>query len=1134
MSSYWKTVIRSIKNSFARFAAILAIIALGVGFYSGLSLTMPCFLETGDRFVGDHDLYDLRLISTIGFDDEDIEKLRTAEGVEDVSGAYLQDAMVYDPKDPDQVVSVVRFHSVTEGINIPEVTAGRMPQAGNEVVVDGYRCPDSMIGSTLLISESNDKDTKNAFSYTEYTVVGTVRSPYYLNFQRGTTDVGGGTVTFYAYIPESGFDMEYYTECFVDLINDDPIYSDDYEEFSDRSSDEMEILLQDIIDERFDDLMEEKRQELQDASDELEEARADALEELEDARQELLDAHQDIIDAQDELDDARDELDDADSTLTNARADLDDALDEINEGRQAIEDGEDEIDEQEQQLLSQEAQLTDAKTQLETGIATANSTLETLQATKTELETTIETLTTSLETVNASIEAIEELPEDERDQDTLIALTAQKTQLDTGLTEAQTGLTQTEAGIATATATIADLQTQLDQVNTGLSQVAAGKVAIEEARDELEEAREELENGIAEYESGLSDYNSGLSDYNSGLSDYNDGVEELNDGIEEYLDGQREYYEGLVEYQDEISSGYRALGFGYAMLNDIDDPETFVLDRRTNVGYVSFDNDAHIVDGIARVFPIFFFALAALVCSTTMQRMVADERMQIGSMRAMGYSGFSIIMKYVIYAGLASVIGCTAGYLGGVKLFPYVIWQVYGMMYGFAPIVFVGSIKIFLLSLFVSLVCSVGVTVVTALSELSGTPAELMRPKSPPAGKRIILERIGFIWKRLRFTHKVSIRNVFRFKKRMWMMIIGIAGCTALLITGFGIKDSIDGIVDYQYDNITVYDIEADFKDGTSVSSMEKALKDTDAHFGVGTDSALIRIESVTHNGPDIIRDVTLMVSDDPGIGAVLIGESAGEKMPWPSDGKIAISSKLADKCGIGPGDDITLSYGDMGESFTCEVEYVFDNYIYHYAFMNGTTYEAMFGEAYEPSTFLITREGDNSPEATGITDYDYASYLAGNKNVKSWSVVSEMRSSFRETMTQLNKVVILIIGCAAALAFIVLFNLNNINITERIREIATIKVLGFDRVETGSYVFRENFILVFMGFIFGIPLGIALHRFVIAQIEMDTVTFICRIFPISYVYSLGFVILFSVIVDLVMRRKIDRIDMAESLKSVE
>ena len=1134
MKAYWKTVFRSIKNSFARFAAILAIIALGVGFYSGLSLTMPCFLETGDRFVGDHDLYDLRLISTIGFDDEDIEKLKGADGVEDVSGAYLQDAMVYDPGDPDKAVSVVRFHSVTEGINIPEVTAGRMPQAGNEVVVDGYRCPDSMIGHKLFISESNDKDTRDAFSYTEYTVVGTVRSPYYLNFQRGTTDVGGGTVNFYAYIPESGFDMEYYSECFVDLINDDPIYSDEYEEFSDMKSDEIEILLQEIIDERFRDMMDEKREELEDARSELLDAQAEALEELEDARQELEDARNDITDAQSELEDARAELLDADTTLSDARSDLNDALDEINEGQQAIEDAEDEIDRQEQELLAQEQQLNDAKTQLEAGIATANTTLTGLQASKTELDATIEELEGSLETVNASIAAMEELPEDERDADTLTTLTAQKTQLEAGLTEAQTALTQVEAGITTATATITDLETQLAQVNAGLSQVASGKVTIEDARDELDDARADLNDGIAEYESGLSDYNSGLSDYNSGLSEYNDGVLELEDGIKDYNDGKRDYYEGLYEYQEQISSGYRALGFGYAMLESIDDPETYVLDRKTNVGYVSFDNDAHIVDGIARVFPVFFFALAALVCSTTMQRMVADERMQIGSMRAMGYSGLSIIMKYVIYSGLASVIGCVAGYLGGVKLFPYVIWQVYGMMYGFAPIVFVGSVKIFLLSLFVSLLCSVGVTVATAVSELSGTPAELMRPKAPPAGKRIILERIDFIWKRLKFTYKVSIRNVFRFKKRMWMMIIGIAGCTALLITGFGIKDSIDGIVDYQYDNITVYDVEIDFKDDTSVRTMESVKEDTDEHFGVESESAFIRIESVTSNGPDIIRDVTLMVSDDPGIGDVLKGISGEQEMPWPSDGKIAISSKLADKCGIGPGDMITLSYGDMGETFTCEVEYVFENYIFHYAFMNGTTYESMFGEEYEPSTLLITREGDNSPEATGVTDYDYASYMAGNKNVKSWSVVSEMRSSFRETMRQLNKVVILVIGCAAALAFIVLFNLNNINITERVREIATIKVLGFNKPETGSYFFRENFILVFMGFIFGIPLGIALHRFVIAQIEMDTVTFICRIFPVSYVYSLGFVILFSVIVDLVMRRKINKIDMAESLKSVE
>lgn len=1080
MSPYWKTVFRTIRNSLGRFLAILAIIALGVGFYSGLSLTMPCFLETGNTFVRDHSLYDLRLISTIGFEEGDIEKISGTEGVRACAGAYLQDALV---NEEDATVSVVRFHSLTDGINEPELTAGRLPVAGNEVVLDGYRCPDSMIGTTLKISPENDKDTRDAFTYDSYTVVGIIRSPYYLNFQRGTTDVGGGSINYYAYIADTGFSLEYFSECFVKWDADYFIYSDEEEALEEELEDRFEGIVEGVINERFDDLTSDYREEIDDARQELRESRDEALEELSDAKRELDDAREEIRDGQAELDDARQELSDAWDRLTDAQEELADALEEIEDGQDEIDEGYEALEEQEELLDEQEASLTEARDQLTAGIEEA-------QAARDDLELQLEYVTALGDEDSAS---------------------------------------RLAEGIAVAEGTLEELNSQLAEVNAGLEAIAAGRDQIEEAREILSDSQDELDAARDEYNEGLEEYQNGLNDYYEGSDEYNEGYDDLLEGIEEYNDGLSEYNDGLLSYQQEISMAYRDIGYAEKRLNELEEPKTYVLGRDTNVGYVSFDNDAHIVDGIAKVFPVFFFALAALVCSTTMQRMVADERGGIGTMRAMGYGGFAVMMKYVIYSGSASVMGCIGGYLGGIKLFPYVIWQVYGMMYGFAPIEFVSDKMTFCLSLAVSLICSVGVTVVTCLGEMRGMPAELIRPKAPPAGKRILLEKIPFIWRRLKFTHKVSIRNVFRFKKRMWMMILGIAGCTALLITGFGIKDSIDGIVDVQYDNILLYDISVNFKEDTSEAAMRNAVVRTDSRFGTSSDSVAVLEENLTHQGADAIRDVTLIVSGDEDILTAVNGLCDGNVMPWPDDGKIAISSKLASKAGIVPGDTITLGYGDMGETFTAEVQYVFDNYIFHYAFMNDSTYERMLNKEYVPDTLLVTRNGEEGP-----TDYDYASSLAGDRNVKAWSVVEESRASFRSTMQQLNKVVVLIIGCAAALAFIVLFNLNNINITERIREIATLKVLGFSRFETGSYVFRENFILVFLGFVFGIPLGIALHGFVMDQIEMDTVTFVVRIFPVSYFLSLGFVLLFSLTVDLIMRGKTNRIDMAESLKSIE
>lgn len=931
MTPYIKTILRSIRGSLGRFMAILAIIAMGVGFMGGLVQTYPSFMLTGRTYISGQKMFDMRALSTIGFDEDDIERIRALKGVADAEGSYFCDSLAVLSAEGVSDRKEVRVLSVTRDVNILKVEAGRLPEDTNEIVLDGYMFGEDVIGQTLTMVNENGRSSGSGLVTDTFTVVGTVRTPVYLDFQRGTTDIGSGRLSYFAFVLPEAFDSEYYSECYIYCGPGFEAYTDEYDDWADAEADALEDEIRSVIDARFEDLLDESRDDLASGIADFNEARTDASGSLQSAKDELSDARAAVIDARE----------------------------------------------------------------------------------------------------------------------------------------------------------------QLDAFELQLSSLPAVPPQMQEAYDEA----------LAEYEDGVREYNEGLADY----------------------------YEGLHEFEASMSSVSNELDYMSQQIANAEYPEVYVLGRDTNVGYLSFNNDAGIVKGIANVFPLFFFALAALVCSTTMQRMVSDERGEAGTMRALGYTDTAIIMKYVIYAGSASVIGAAAGYQAGLHLFPFVIWDLYDMMYGFADLILERSAALFIAALAVSLFCSAGVAFLTAASELRCMPAELIRPKAPASGKKILLEKMTFIWRRLKFNDKVSLRNVFRFKKRMLMMITGIAGGAALLITGFGLKDSITDVVDLQYDNITTYRLDAVMKDGVSLN---KALSDLDEANGIlGTSyrAVTVRGENVTHTSSSAVRDVTLYVSSDEHISEALKGRVGGTVMPWPSDGQIAISSKLASKTGLKEGDLITLGYGDEGREFTLEIAYVFENYIYHYAFMNEATYEQAFGRTYRPSGLFLISESD-----AVSSDYDIARELTVTGDFSNMGVVDQSRQSFSSTMERMNVIVVLLIGCAAALSFIVLFNLNNINITERIREIATIEVLGFTQGETGAYFFRENFILVFMGYIFGIPLGILLHRFVIDRIEMDMVTFEVKINPVSYLLSLLLIILFSVIVDLVMRVKISRIDMAESLKSAE
>lgn len=597
------------------------------------------------------------------------------------------------------------------------------------------------------------------------------------------------------------------------------------------------------------------------------------------------------------------------------------------------------------------------------------------------------------------------------------------------------------------------------------------------------------------------------------------------------VDGYSEIYLCLKEKYDIYSDEYadyleRTEALVKASAAAISE-NTYILSRNTNVGYACFESDVDIVNNIAKVFPLFFFLVAALVCITTMNRMVEEQRTQIGTLKALGYSNASIIGKYIIYSGSAAIIGSVFGFMVGTHIFPLVIWEVYRIMYSFNnDVVYVFNTTLAIISLIVALFCSIGATVLSCHHELASVAAELMRPKAPKNGKRIFLEHIPFIWKRLKFLHKVSIRNVLRYKKRFFMMVLGISGCTALLVAGFGIKDSISNLVPKQYGEVHIYDATVTFAlpiDNTLIESLNTEFSD------IVDSYALTHEESVTITKDDTTKNLSLVVFKEPDNvpGFINLHNSAdGESVSFKTPGTAVITHHTANLLNIRVGDNITVADGDYNE-FTVEVSGIAENYIDNYIFISPTTYELLLDKSIEYRSAYINLKNDSDfDEATArISSIPFVLSAYNNRT---------FINRFDSMISSLDYIVILVIVCAAALAFIVLYNLTNINITERIREIATIKVLGFYPRETSAYVFRENIVLTAVGALIGLLLGRLLHSFIMYNIELETVVFEVYISLRSYMISFILTFVFAMLVNQFMKLKLKNINMAESLKSIE
>ncbi len=1078
-----KTTFREIRQSFGRYMAMFSIVALGVGFFAGLKVTKPAMVATTQGYLEEKQFYDFRLISTVGFDEINLENISMMEDIRTAAGAVSFD-IIYE--DASGNSGVMKAHSITEGVNELEVLAGRMPENANECVVDSTLFTEDQIGNIIVLSNENEDEDLERFSQKQYEIVGIVQSSYYIQFERGNTSLGNGKINGFMYLLPEGFDVDYFTEIFVKFDKDFDMYSDEYEAYIDAKEQVWKDMCAVQADLRYESLLADAKEELADGKQELADKKAEAEEELADAKQKLADAYTELTEGVDKIADAKRELADAQK--------------EIAENEQKLIDDQKEIVDNEATLIEKEKELKDGQEAWDSNNYIVEEKWAELKVSQTELDAQLSALLEQKAQIDA-IPAPYLTPE----------LSQAKMALEAGLSTIATYQAQIDAGRVA-------LEDADRQLASALKELADGRIKIEDGKKELADAKEEVADGLKK----IADAKVKLAD---GKKELEEKQVELEDGWLEYEDGLKEYEDGIKEFDAEIADAEAKIADAEEEIADVEKPDTYVLGRDTNVGYVCFESDSNIVEDISNVFPIFFFLVAALVCITTMNRMVEEQRTQIGVLKALGYGESTIMFKYMFYSGSAAVMGCIFGFGLGTFLFPKVIWSAYGMMYNMISLNYVFQPSVAILCLAISLLCSVGTTWLSCHYEFSEVAAELMRPKAPKAGKRVFLEYIPFIWKRLKFLKKVSVRNILRYKKRFFMMIIGISGCTALLLAAFGIQDSIADVATMQFSEIQTYDMSVVLKDGNSVAgrqALEKKLENNAESYQYIAEKSM----DLYANGQ--MKSVELvMTSDIETFGEFFdLHTSKGAPVDYPENGEIVICKFIADTYDLSIGDSIYLQDEDLNR-IDATISGICENFVYNYVYLNAQSYEQQMGEAVEFKTALVNLNEDSDA-------HNVAASIIKLSTVSNTTINSDVLERFDGMMKSLDYVVLLVILCAAALAFIVLYNLTNINITERIREIATIKVLGFYKKETSQYVFRENTVLTFIGSMVGLVLGVFLHKFIMYEIKIDMVNFAVRILPMSYVYSVLLTFVFAWIVNRIMTVKLEKINMAESLKSVD
>lgn len=1092
-----KDTVKEIRNTFKRFLSILLVVMLGVGFFAGIKAASPDMKKTVDKYFDDLNVMDIQVISTLGITNDDVDILKQIEGVENVEGSYSQDVIVTI----DEEDAVIKLETITDNINHVKVIEGRLPESEDECVVEksllywtGHN-----IGDTIAIKAEKIKDDdgneKDLLKENTMKIVGIVESPMYISRERGSSKLGSGTIRYYMFVGKEAINAYIYTTAYVQVkqAKDIDCTSNKYEKLIDDVEDKIEKVSEERKQARYDEIYNEANDKIKDAEQKLSKEKKKVEDKIKEAQEKIDDAKKEIEAGREEIESNRRK---ADSEFASAE-------DKIKEAEKELKKGESTFNTAKKEAIKKiESSKTDVA-----GLKEIN---EQYKSAKKELVTKQEQLNNlneelkKLDTVQDA-DKIKEISDSiAKISQEIYILTATVQTIEENLQKQGINANNLESVITKAEKEIAKAENELEKQE---SQIKKSKEELNSQKSQLEIEKENVYATLEEAEAKLVD-----------------GEKEISKNESKLKDAKKEADEKIKEAEEEVEKAK-------IKLNDIKKPEWYILDREKNVGYASYVQDTDRIAKIATVFPAVFFVVAALISLTSMSRMVEEERVQIGTLKALGYTKAQIASKYIIYAFTATMLGSIIGLAIGFRLLPAIVADMYGMMYTLPKVILEFNMQYALTGVSVAIACTVGATIYSCTKELSQTPANLMRPKAPKAGKRVLLEKIPLIWSKLNFTQKVTARNIFRYKKRFLMTIIGVMGCTALILAGFGLRDSITRMIPSQYGEIFKYDAQISLKDDITTRQIDKEVerllsKDVIQKV-LKTHMQSIEITS-TENNQNIQLIIPENVEDMSEYITLRARNKKDECYVLNQEG-IIITEKLAKLLDIKIGDIIRIKNIDDIEK-EVRVEGITENYLMHYIYMSPELYQKLYEEEFKATSILLktselSEEEENRLGTEILEDKDYVAGI---------SFISNTEGIFSEVMENMNLVVGILIISAGLLAFVVLYNLANTNISERIRELATIKVLGFYDGEVYDYVSRETIILTIIGILIGLFAGFFLTMFIIKTCELDVLMFVSEVKVLSYIYAIIITMIFSIIVNITTYFALKKINMIESLKSVE
>lgn len=1077
-ATYLKDIFREIKISLGRFLSIFCIVAIGVAFFAGIKASAPDMKNSADTYFDKYNVQDIQVYSTIGLTKKDVAAIKKIKGVKSVQPSFSMDTL--SQIDSTQMVIKVISYGIDQKMNKIRVVEGRMPERENECLVEASSATNKLygtfhIGDTIKLQSGTDEALSKSLKHTKYKIVGTCYNPNYLSYEKGSSNIGSGTVNSFIYIQNTNVLKDYYTEVDVCVkgAKDLDCYSDEYFDVVDPVLKKIKKISSKQIDAR-----------IQSYQSELDEKKQEATDKFKDAENQF-------NAAQNKIDSGLSEIQSNELKLQNSKDQINQGWNEYYANLQlldnipTLQNAIAQIEESEKKL----PELLSQKEQVENGLQQINA--------EGDLNTKRTLIQNAIDFIDIALKKLENYP-DSSDAETIRIKLNEKKELLQG----QLSL------IDQAIAKKAELEAILPQIQSGIEQIQAGvakKAELQSQLNQLLNAKNELNNAYVSLINGQAQYEDGVSKIEDAKNELNKSIEQLTLSKAEFNIQKHDALRELSDAQLEI---------------DKMEGKWIVLDRNSHYSYRDYGACADRMDGIAKVFPVFFFLVAALVCMTTMTRMVDEQRNEMGTLKALGYSKLQIASKYIIYALIASILGSILGCSLGMYLFPTVIFNAWNTLYNIDQIKFLFQPGLILLASGSVTGITLLATLYSIYSELIEMPSQLMRPKAAKAGKKILLERITFIWKRLSFLQKVTARNIFRYKKRFFMTIIGIAGCSALLVAGFGINDSISDIVNQQYNVIYHYDATVSAKTSEITSQIKslKGVKDVyeEDHLAVTT-----KIEN-----KDISTTVHIISNDKKFKDFCTLFN--GNKEFDLDDSSVLISQKMATKLNKKPGDTIKIKDAN-NKVIKAKIKGVFTNYVGHHIYASESLYKSWNTNAKTTHIYLI-----KSKKTTKKFERNLGNKIMNIDGVQSVTFYSSLQKNFKDMIKSISYIVVVLVISAACLAFVVLYNLSNVNISERKREIATIKVLGFTRKEVDAYINRETILLTILGSLIGLGIGIGLHHLIMNLAEMDDIMFGRTINSISYVISFVMTIGFSAIINLFMHKKLNNIQMVESLKAVE